>query len=83
MHCHVYASDKRQQTYVWLARRDHFDVLPAALAQRLGALRFVLDVQLDGERNLPNANAAQVLQQLRNEGWYLQLPPDATPPAES
>lgn len=76
MHCHVYASNRRQQTYVWLAERDQFEVLPAALAQRLGDLRFVLDVQLDSTRSLPNADACNVLEQLRRQGWYLQLPPD-------
>ncbi len=28
MHCFVYASQRKPDTYVWLTRRDGFDLLP-------------------------------------------------------
>lgn len=75
MHCFVYASRKRAEMYVWLAERDRFDLLPDSLQRQVGDLRPVLDVHLDPQRRLPRADAATVLAALREQGWYLQLPP--------
>ena len=44
MHAYVYKSQRKADTYVYLAQRDAFDVLPAPVRERLGALTFVLDV---------------------------------------
>lgn len=79
MHAFVYASHRRPDAYLWLRQRDAFDDLPDALREQLGDLRFVLELDLDAERTLPNADAAAVLAKLTEQGWYLQLPPaDAT-----
>ncbi|MEI7036769.1 YcgL domain-containing protein [Fulvimonas yonginensis] len=78
MHCFVYASQRKPDTYVWLAERDEFGVLPESLALLLGELRFVLEVQLDEQRRLPREDSRVVLQNLRAQGWHLQLPPKET-----
>jgi uncharacterized protein len=75
MHCFVYASQRKADTYVWLAKRDNFEVLPASLVMMLGDLRFVLEVELQPERRLPRENVEAVLQNLQTQGWHLQLPP--------
>ena len=41
-------------------------------------LRFVLEVELSGERKLPHEDAQQVIEHLRDQGWHLQLPPRET-----
>ena len=78
MQCFVYASLRKQDSYLWLAQRDVFDVLPESLMLMLGELRFVMEVQLDEQRKLPVEDAAQVLEHLRTQGWHLQLPPQET-----
>ncbi|MGO4703415.1 YcgL domain-containing protein [Dyella sp. 2RAB6] len=78
MHCFVYASLRKADTYVWLARHDDFSVLPESLAPMLGDLRFVLEVELDQQRKLPKEDAAAVLANLQSQGWHLQLPPANT-----
>lgn len=78
MQAHVYASRRQAGTYVWLCRRDDFDSLPDTLRERLGELRFVLELDLTAERRLPNADAAAVLARLEDQSWYLQLPPPET-----
>lgn len=83
MHCFVYASRRKPDTYVWLCQQDGFDVLPVSLQTLLGELRFVLEVELHPERRLPTEDTAQVIANLRAQGWHLQLPPGetvATPP---
>ena len=81
MKAFVYRSARRADTYVWLAARDDFAVLPAALRERLGALAFVVEVELDAARRLPRADAAVVRRTLAALGWYVQLPERPLPPA--
>ena len=78
MPCFVYASLHKADTYLWLAERDAFDVLPEPLALMLGELRFVMEVHLDAKRELPAQDTRQVLDHLRAKGWHLQLPPKET-----
>lgn len=78
MHCFVYASQRKADTYLWLDRRDHFDILPASLVLLLGDLRFALEVELHSDRRLPHEDTEIVMQHLRNQGWHLQLPPQET-----
>lgn len=78
MHCFVYASQRKADTYLWLDQRDHFDVLPESLVLLLGDLRFVLEVELHPDRRLPHEDAEVVMQHLLTKGWHLQLPPHET-----
>ena len=78
MHCYVYASLRKPDTYVWLSRREGFDALPEPLVLLLGELRFVLEVQLTGQRQLPHEDTEIVLSHLANQGWHLQAPPNET-----
>ena len=78
MQCFVYASLRKTDSNLWLARRDDFDVLPESLVLLLGELRFVLEVRLDEQRKLPIEDTEQELEHLRAQGWHLQLPPQET-----
>ncbi len=83
MQSFVYASRRKPDTYVWLRRRDDFDPLPAPLREQLGELRFVLEIDLGAERQLPHENAVTILANLDGQGWHLQLPPGDTDAAAS
>lgn len=75
MHCHVYASIRTAQTYLWLDDPKRLEELPDALRQLLGELRFVLEVDLDRARPLPHQDAGRIMDNLGMQGWHLQLPP--------
>lgn len=77
MHCHVYRSSKRDDTYVYLRERDAFGLLPANIAMTLGELHFVLDVTLTPERKLAREDAAVVRANLAARGFHIQFPPKA------
>lgn len=78
MHCFVYASQRKPDTYVWLTRRDGFDLLPETLVLLLGELRFVLEVELTPQRKLPHDDTERVLGNLERLGWHMQTPPNET-----
>lgn len=76
MHAYVYKSQRKADTYVYLAARDDFTRLPGPLRERLGSLAFVLDVALTPGRKLARESADAVRENLAARGFHLQLPPD-------
>lgn len=79
MHAYVYKSQRRADTYVYLAERDGFSRLPEPLRTQLGSLAFVLDVELTPERTLAREDPAAVRENLVARGFHLQFPPSAAP----
>ena len=75
MHAYVYKSLRKDDTYVFLAARDAFDRIPAAVRESLGRLVPVLEVDLHPGRRLARADAATVMDALSLRGFHLQLPP--------
>jgi len=76
MRCFVYRASRRAGAYVYLRERDAFALLPAALAGGLGALEFVMALELTPGRRLAQADARVVLANLAQAGFHLQFPPD-------
>jgi len=79
---YVYRCAKQPDTYVYLARRDAFELLPAPLAARLGALAFVLEVELAPDRRLAREDPAVVRANLSAHGFHVQFPPPLVPPRD-
>jgi len=75
MHCFVYRSRKRDDTYLYLRERDAFGLLPENIAASLGALDFVLEVELTPQRRLAREDAGVVRTNLEARGFHLQFPP--------
>ena len=80
MQAYVYKSQRKPDTYIYLAKRDDFDALPAELGATLAPYAFVLEVALTPERRLAQADAALVRANLAERGFHLQLPPNALDP---
>ncbi|HDS1103414.1 YcgL domain-containing protein [Stenotrophomonas maltophilia] len=75
MHAYVYKSQLKPDTYVYVPRRDDFSALPSPLLRSLGTLTFVLDVALDAQRRLAQADPDKVRSEMSERGFYLQVPP--------
>jgi uncharacterized protein len=75
MQAYVYKSQRKADTFVYLAQRDDFACLPEPLRTQMGALSFVLEVVLTPERKLARADAAVVRQNLAAHGFHIQFPP--------
>lgn len=75
MQAYVYKSQRKTDTYVYLAARDDFQRIPEFLRTPLGELAFVLEVALTPERKLARENAASVRQNLVSQGFHIQFPP--------
>jgi uncharacterized protein YcgL (UPF0745 family) len=65
--------------YLYLAKQDAFDELPEALISRFGTPRFVMELELHDDRPLAREDVIQVMANLRERGFHLQMPPELDP----
>jgi uncharacterized protein YcgL (UPF0745 family) len=76
--CKVYRSEKKAETYLYLADDLPFDELPAKLRDQFGEATFVLSLELSTSSKLARVDVSKVLEGLAESGYYLQLPPKLT-----
>lgn len=74
MLAHVYKSLRKADAYVYLAKRDGFDVMPGPVRAQLEPLKHVLEVDLSTVTRLALVDVEQVRSLLATRGFYLQVP---------
>ena len=83
MQCIVFKSNRRPDTYVYVADQAALDKLPSALQQGLGKLDEVLRFELSPERKLAREDARLVCANIESIGYHVQFPPpEAIPPVD-
>ena len=75
MNCVVYKSDRKPDTYLYLADHCEFQELPGELQQIFGAPVRVMKLELSQTSRLARVDASAVRQELEKNGYFLQLPP--------
>ena len=75
MLCAIYKSPKKDQTFLYVLRRDDFSAVPEALLNSFGPPQLVTLLNLAGRDQLANADIEKVRQSLNEQGFYLQMPP--------
>lgn len=80
MKCTVVRSSLKDFTYIYLLAGHDFEDLPMALKKVFGEPEFVMDLDLNPKRKLAYEDINQVMQNLAEQGYHLQMPPqeDAT-----
>ena len=74
MQCAIYKSRKKQDTYLYLTAKDDFSRIPEPLLKLIGEPVHIMDLELSPERKLALEDTAEVLHNLRERGWHLQMP---------
>ena len=76
MLCHIYRSSRKPDTYLYLVDKDDFSVIPEDLLRVFGLPEFSFSFDLAQERELARENTGEVLDNLANQGYHLQLQND-------
>ena len=74
MKCAVYRSNKKEMTYLYLPEADDMSNVPETLMNMISPIERVLEFELTSDRTLAMENATEVLSQLKEQGWFLQMP---------
>lgn len=74
MKCAVYRSSKKEMTYLYLPEADDMSNVPETLLNLISPVERVLEFDLTADRTLAQENAAEVLSQIKEQGWFLQMP---------
>ena len=75
MQCFIYKSLNKDYLYLYVAKKDDFSNVPDALLNHLGKIEFVIDMELSPERKLAREDAGKVIESLKEQGFFVQLPP--------
>ncbi|WP_369602119.1 YcgL domain-containing protein [Hahella sp. SMD15-11] len=75
----VYKSSRKAETYLYVDKRKGTEDVPGALLEHFGKPQHVIDLLLTPEKKLARTTGKDILEAIRDKGFYLQLPP---PPEE-
>lgn len=77
--CLVYRSATRAYTYLYVQADLAWEDLPEALAAQFKDAEKVMELTLTPDRTLAKENVEQVIANLKDPGYHLQLPPEDDP----
>lgn len=73
--CSVYKSPRKDGMYLYVDKREAVTRVPEALLQLFGTPQLAFDLVLSPERKLAREDVVQVLENIQNQGFHLQMPP--------
>ena len=77
--CWIYRGSRKDEMYLYLAKKDAFESLPQDLLQRFGRPTLVLELELHSALHLARVDVGQVFSSLKERGFHLQLPTQMVP----
>lgn len=69
----IYKGSKKYDSYLYVEQEDDFSRVPGALLRALGKLERIMTLELTPEKQLARADVNQVMNALKEEGFYLQM----------
>lgn len=73
--CRIYKSPRQEDMYLYVPTEDDLARVPDSLLDHFGPPLFVMTLLLSPDRRLARAETGEVMSQLHERGYYLQLPP--------
>lgn len=73
--CQIFRSPRREEMYLYVDKARGLDDVPEALLRQFGEPEAVMTLLISPERRLARADSTEVLTQIENQGFYLQMPP--------
>lgn len=75
--CSIFKSIKKDGMYLYVPRKEQFTKVPPPLLETFGRPAHVMDMLLQPGKKLANADIDKVMAEIKDKGFYLQLPPPA------
>ena len=76
MNCIIYKATKKENTYLFVGNENDLSRVPTPLLDLLGMLEIVIELEISASTKLAQASTNKVISELKQSGFYLQLPSD-------
>ncbi len=73
--CSVFRSSRKDEMYLYVDKMEKMTRVPDPLKEMFGAPVHVFDMLLTPEKQLSRVDAVKVLEDIREKGYFLQMPP--------
>lgn len=74
MKCYIYRCSRKPDMYIYLAEEDDFSKVPTNIFNSLGIIEFAMELELSADKKLAKENPVTVMENLKENGFHLQLP---------
>ena len=74
----IYRCSNKPDLYLYLAEQDDFSRVPAKILNSMGRIELAMELNINEQTKLARVNPRQVLHNLSENGFHLQLPPSIT-----
>ncbi len=71
----IFRSPRKQEMYLYVDKAAGMEDVPEVLLTQFGEPETVMTLLLTPERKLARVDAAEVLQKIDEQGFFLQMPP--------
>lgn len=83
MQCYIYKSLIKDLLFLYVDKKDDFSNVPVALLDSIGEPVFVMALELTPEQKLARENPEKIISQLKEKGFFIQMPPTQFPAPET
>lgn len=73
--CDVYRSQREDEMYLYVDKREGMQRVPEKLLALFGKPKHLMTMLLTPEKRLARVESVKVLNEIRERGYYLQMPP--------
>lgn len=73
--CSIYRSSKVEGMYLYVDKAEDLARVPPELLQRFGRPELAMTLLITPARKLARVSAAEVLEKIADQGFFLQMPP--------
>ncbi len=80
MKCNIYRCSLKDEMYLYVHADIQLDDLPEELLKLVKQLSHVMELELGAQRKLARADVKDVMNELEEKGYFLQMPPNGLQP---
>lgn len=73
--CSVFKSPRKDEMYLYVDKMEQLQRVPEALLDMFGKPVHVFDMLMTADKELARVEAQKVLDDIRDKGFFLQMPP--------
>ncbi|MCW4152357.1 MULTISPECIES: YcgL domain-containing protein [Halomonadaceae] len=73
--CEIFKSSRKEEMYLYVDKRQGLTHVPEPLLTSFGKPQALLTMILTADKKLARASAADIIEAIDSQGFYLQMPP--------